>query len=350
MKIMVTGGAGFIGSAVVKVALKSGHTVLNVDKLTYAANLENLKDIEGDPCYRFEQADICDGESMLRLMTEFQPDTVMHLAAESHVDRSIDGPSDFIQTNIVGTFALLEAARSAREAGQLPGDFRFHHISTDEVFGSLGETGSFTEESPYRPNSPYSASKASSDMLVRAWGGTFNLPVVISNCSNNYGPYQFPEKLIPVVVEKARTGQPIPVYGTGENVRDWLYVYDHAEALLLIASKSVAGETYNVGGRAELTNIDLVKIICARLDEHFPDTGWGKHESLITFVNDRPGHDARYAVDCSKIERELGWTPRMTIEQGIADTIDWYLNNQAWMERIRNREKVGARLGLKKTG
>lgn len=350
MKLMVTGGAGFIGSAVVKVALDAGHTVLNIDKLTYAANLENLTDVEGKSGYRFEHADICDGEMMLKLMTEFQPDTIMHLAAESHVDRSIDGPADFIQTNIIGTFALLEAARSARDTGKLPAGFRFHHISTDEVFGTLGETGEFTEDSPYQPNSPYSASKASSDMLVRAWGETFNLPVVISNCSNNYGPFQFPEKLIPVVVEKARTGQPIPIYGTGMNVRDWLYVYDHAEALVLIASEGVPSETYNVGGRAELTNIDLVKMICATLDQRFPDTEWGKHESLITFVKDRPGHDARYAVDCSKIERELGWSPRMSVEQGIAETIDWYLNNQTWMENIRNREEVGARRGLKQAG
>ena len=347
---MITGGAGFIGSAVVKVALGAGHTVLNVDKLTYAANLENLTEIESEEHYSFEQADICDGNAMVKLISAFQPDTIMHLAAESHVDRSIDGPADFIQTNIVGTFTLLEAARSALEAGKLSDNFRFHHISTDEVFGSLGDAGEFTEDSPYKPNSPYSASKASSDMLVRAWGETFNLPVVISNCSNNYGPFQFPEKLIPVVLEKARRGQPIPIYGTGMNVRDWLYVYDHAEALVLIASRGVPGETYNVGGRAELTNIDLVKMICAKLDERFPDAEWGKHESLITFVKDRPGHDARYAVDCSKIERELGWSPRMTVERGIAETIDWYLNNQVWMDNIRDRESIGTRLGLKKAG
>jgi dTDP-glucose 4,6-dehydratase len=269
----------------------------------------------------------------------------MNLAAESHVDRSIDGPADFIETNIVGTFRLLEAARDYVESGEAPSAFRFHHISTDEVFGSLGHSGAFTETSPYRPNSPYSASKASSDMLARAWLETYKLPVVISNCSNNYGPYQFPEKLIPVVVLAASSGQPIPVYGKGENVRDWLYVEDHAEALLLIAQNGRTGETYNVGGRAERTNLDLVRTICRALDgkRRAPPGG---HESLITFVEDRPGHDLRYAVDCTKIERDLGWRPSMSLEAGIAKTIDWYLENAAWIERIRDRGFEGARLGL----
>jgi dTDP-glucose 4,6-dehydratase len=346
MKLFVTGGAGFIGSAVIRQAIAQGHTVLNIDKLTYAANLQNLASVKGHPAYQFEQADICDGAKMRALIEAFQPDTVMHLAAESHVDRSIDGPSDFIETNIIGTFQLLEAARAAQAKGKLPEGFRFHHVSTDEVFGSLGETGQFTETSAYQPNSPYSASKASSDMLVRAWGETYGLPVVISNCSNNYGPYQFPEKLIPVVIEKARTGQPIPVYGDGSNIRDWLYVDDHAEALLLIAGQGVLGETYNVGGDAERTNLDLVKAICAVLDTRFPDAAWGRHDGLITFVADRPGHDQRYAVDCSKIKRELGWSPSMTLETGLEATVNWYLTNQAWLDHIAARGHTGDRLGL----
>ncbi|RFB04711.1 dTDP-glucose 4,6-dehydratase [Parvularcula marina] len=343
MRLMVTGGAGFIGSAVIRQAIADGHTVLNVDKLTYAANLENLTPIADSPNYEFVEADICDGKNMAELVMGFRPDTIMHLAAESHVDRSIDGPAAFIETNIIGTFRLLEAARDYKEAGA-PEGFRFHHISTDEVFGSLGATGEFTEESNYRPNSPYSASKASSDMLVRAWGETFGLPVVISNCSNNYGPYQFPEKLIPVVIDAARGQKPIPVYGKGENVRDWLYVGDHAAALLLVASEGVPGETYNVGGRAEMTNIDLVRTICRLMDERFPANA--PHEKLITFVTDRPGHDLRYAVDCSKIERELGWTPAKTLEEGMAETVDWYLGNDDWAEGIRQRGFDGARLGL----
>ena len=346
MKLFVTGGAGFIGSAVVRRAIAEGHDVLNVDKLTYAANLDNLAEVDGHDRYRFEQADICDGQRMRALMDAFRPDTVMHLAAESHVDRSIDGPGDFIETNIVGTFRLLEAARGHMAEGGASAGFKVHHISTDEVFGSLGAEGEFTEESRYQPNSPYSASKASSDMLARAWGETYKLPVVVSNCSNNYGPFQFPEKLIPVVIDKARNGEPIPVYGKGENVRDWLHVDDHAGALLLIAEKGVPGETYNVGGRAERMNIDLVKAICAVLDDRFPDAAWGAHDSLITFVADRPGHDLRYAVDCSKIERELGWTPAYTLDDGLAQTVDWYLANGDWIERIRARGHDGARLGL----
>ena len=347
MKLVVTGGAGFIGSAVIRLAIARGHSVLNIDKLTYAANLTNLHSVETHTNYAFAQADICDRVRISELLGDFRPDAVMNLAAESHVDRSIDGPADFIQTNINGTFALLEAVRDYADSSHAPHfGVRFHHVSTDEVFGSLGLTGTFTETSPYKPNSPYSASKAASDMLVRAWGETYGLNVVISNCSNNYGPFQFPEKLIAVVLEKARSGQPIPVYGDGSNVRDWLYVDDHADALLLIAAKGKIGETYNVGGRAERTNLDLVKTICALLDARFPDTAHGKHESLIEFVTDRPGHDQRYAVDCSKIERDLGWTPQTSFDQGLAQTIDWYLTNQDWTDAIKARGHSGARIGL----
>ena len=346
MKLFVTGGAGFIGSAVVRQAVAAGHETLVVDKLTYAANLDNLAPVSGSSLYRFEQADICDGARMRALMSEFRPDVVMNLAAESHVDRSIDGPGEFIETNIVGTYRLLEAARAYLSEGEAPAAFRFHHISTDEVFGSLGDEGAFTETSPYQPNSPYSASKASSDMLARAWGETFGLPVVVSNCSNNYGPYQFPEKLIPVVVLSAAAGKPIPVYGKGENVRDWLYVEDHAAALLAIAERGAPGETYNVGGRAERSNLDLVRMICKTLDERRPDPSWGKHESLIEFVADRPGHDFRYAVDCSKIERELGWRQSVSLEEGLAKTVDWYLDNNEWIDRIRERGFKDSRIGL----
>ncbi|MEO1475557.1 MAG: dTDP-glucose 4,6-dehydratase [Pseudomonadota bacterium] len=345
-KLFITGGAGFIGSAVVRLAIARGHSVLNVDKLTYAANLANLATVEGHPNYRFEQADICDGPRMTELLQDFTPDVVMHLAAETHVDRSIDGPGDFVQTNIVGTYTLLQSARGYIDVGNAPDGFRFHHVSTDEVFGSLGPEGHFTETSPYQPRSPYSAAKASSDMLVRAWGETFGLPIVISNCSNNYGPYQFPEKLIPVVIEAARKGEPIPVYGKGENVRDWLHVDDHADALLLIAETGALGETYNVGGREERTNLQLVEQICAEFDRRFPDAPSFPHNSLITFVEDRPGHDLRYAVDCSKIERELGWTPQTSLDEGLARTVDWYLSNQAWLEGIRQRGFDGGRLGL----
>jgi len=351
MRIMVTGGAGFIGSAVVRKAISDGHDVLNIDKLTYAANLDNLASVESSPRYRFVQADICERGSMRSLMDEFCPDTVMHLAAESHVDRSIDGPSDFIQTNINGTFSLLEAARAHSRLPEASASFKFHHISTDEVFGSLGETGQFTEDSAYKPNSPYSASKASSDMLARAWHETFGLPVVISNCSNNYGPFQFPEKLIPVVILAALAGREIPVYGQGLNVRDWLYVDDHADALLLIAEKGESGQTYNVGGRAELRNIDLVRRICSIMDRRVPDAQWGEHSSLIKFTTDRPGHDLRYAVDCSKIERELGWTPKMTIEEGLEETVSWYLANDTWLSNIAKRGHQQERIGLnKRTG
>ena len=345
MRLLVTGGAGFIGSAVIRQAIAQGHEVLNVDKLTYAANLDNLLSVQSSSKYHFVEADICNGSRMFSVMSEFQPDTIMHLAAESHVDRSIDGPATFIETNIIGTFRLLEAARDYLEENKV-NNFRFHHISTDEVFGSLGEEGEFTETSNYRPNSPYSASKASSDMLVRAWGETFGLPVVISNCSNNYGPYQFPEKLIPVVIEAARTQKKIPVYGKGENVRDWLYVDDHASALLVIAEKGVIGETYNVGGRAEKKNIDLVRMICSIMDDRFPENA--PHEKLIEFVTDRPGHDLRYAVDCSKIERELGWRPSVDIQEGMSKTVDWYLENQIWIDRIRERGFDNTRIGTGK--
>ena len=336
MRLLVAGGAGFLGSAVVRQAIGAGHQVLNVDKLTYAANLDNVASVAAHPDYAFEQRDICDADAMQSLFKEFKPNTVMHLAAESHVDRSIDGPKDFIETNIVGTFTLLEAARRYMSEGA-PANFRFHHVSTDEVYGSLGPTGAFTETSPYQPNSPYSASKASSDMLARAWGETFKAPVVVTNCSNNYGPYQFPEKLIPVVIISALEGRTIPIYGKGDNVRDWLHVGDHADALLLVAEKGVVGETYNIGGRAERSNLELVKMICALLDERLPEASSRPHESLIEFVADRPGHDARYAIDCSKIERELGWRPAHTIEAGMAETVDWYLANKEWWEAIRAR-------------
>lgn len=337
MRLLVTGGAGFIGSAVVRRAVAEGHHVLNVDKLTYAANLDNVAEVEGNNRYGFVKKDICDQPAMSALFAEFKPDTIMHLAAESHVDRSIDGPRSFIDTNIVGTYCLLEAARDYVRSGAAPKNFLFHHISTDEVYGSLGAKGSFSEDSPYRPNSPYSATKASADMLARAWGETFDLPVVVTNCSNNYGPYQFPEKLIPVVIINAIEGRDIPVYGKGENVRDWLYVGDHAEALLLVAQKGEPGETYNIGGRAERSNLNLVKMLCAVLDETLSDAAQKPHESLITFVDDRPGHDFRYAINCNKIERALGWKPSVTIEEGMRRTVQWYLDNKPWWEAIRRR-------------
>ncbi len=348
MRLMVTGGAGFIGSAVVRRAIANGDEVLNVDKLTYAANLANVASVDDNERYHFAKKDICDLPAMAALMKDFQPDTVMNLAAETHVDRSIDGPGAFIQTNIVGAYALLEAARGYLESGAAPENFRFHHISTDEVYGSLGPVGAFTETSPYQPNSPYSAAKASSDMLARAWRETFNLPVVVTNCSNNYGPYQFPEKLIPVVVIAALEGREIPIYGKGDNVRDWLYVEDHADALLLAAREGEPGETYNIGGRAERSNLELVKMICAILDEELPGSTHRPHESLIRFVADRPGHDHRYAINCDKIERELGWSPAQSIEEGMRLTVKWYLDNQDWWNAIRNRGfDVAARQGLK---
>lgn len=344
MKILVTGGAGFIGSAVVRRAIAAGHQIVNVDKLTYAACLDNVATVADDPNYRFVQADICDRPALDAIFLAHQPDKVMHLAAESHVDRSIDAPGDFITTNILGTYTLLEAARDFWDAVGKPDAFRFHHISTDEVFGSLGETGFFTEETAYDPRSPYSASKASSDHLVRAWHKTYGLPVVISNCSNNYGPYHFPEKLIPVVILNALAGKPIPVYGAGENVRDWLYVEDHADALLRVLQKGAIGRSYNIGGENEATNLDLVRMVCAILDSKRLTTA--PYADLITFVPDRPGHDTRYAINPARIRNELGWRPSVTLEQGLNLTIDWYLVNEAWWKPLQARPGVGTRLGL----
>ena len=349
MRILITGGAGFIGSCVIRHCLRhTAHQIVNLDKLTYASDLRSLNEVLPSDRYAFEQADVADRARLDGIFAEHQPDAVMHLAAESHVDRSIDGPADFIHTNIVGTYTLLEAARAYYN--ELTPDrkarFRFHHVSTDEVFGSLDDAGLFTEASPYAPNSPYSASKASSDMLVRAWHHTYGLPVVTSNCSNNYGPYQFPEKLIPVVILAALGGHSIPVYGTGANVRDWLFVEDHARALVRILEAGRVGETYNVGGCNELRNIDLVRLLCGALDELLPDSPHCRHEKLITFVTDRPGHDLRYAIDASKIERELGWTPETTAEQGIRSTVAWYLENRWWWQPIREKGTSGDRLGL----
>jgi dTDP-glucose 4,6-dehydratase len=347
LRFLVTGGAGFIGSAVVrKLIAETGHSVCVVDKLTYAGNLASLAPVSQDIRFRFEQADICDGERMRAIFADVDPDIVMHLAAESHVDRSIDGPSAFIDTNIVGTFALLqEALRHWRGLdGTRKDGFRFHHISTDEVFGSLGAEGFFREDTAYQPNSPYSASKAASDHLVRAWHHTYGLPTVMTNCSNNYGPYHFPEKLIPLMIINALEGKTLPVYGNGMNVRDWLYVDDHADALLLVAQKGAVGETYNVGGLNEMANIEVVRTICALLDELRPDPA-GPRERLIAYVTDRPGHDARYAIDAGKIERELGWRPKQTFETGLRRTVEWYLDNAGWWGDIRSGVYRGERLG-----
>ena len=344
MKILVTGGAGFIGSAVVRLAVVRGHEVVNLDALTYAACLDNVASVTGSNRYSFEQADIRDRAALDRIFATHRPDAVMHLAAESHVDRSIDGPGAFIETNVTGTYNMLEAARAYWVAQGRPDAFRFHHISTDEVFGSLGPTGKFTEDTPYDPRSPYSASKAASDHLVRAWGETYGLPVVLTNCSNNYGPYHFPEKLIPVVILNALQGKPIPVYGAGENVRDWLYVEDHADALLLVLEQGRLGRSYNIGGENERRNIDLVRTICAILDRKRPKTG--SYADQITFVTDRPGHDARYAIDPTRIREELGWRPSVTVEEGLERTVDWYLNNEAWWKPLQDRAGVGVRLGV----
>lgn len=345
MKILVTGGAGFIGSAVVRLAVARGHEVVNLDALTYAANLENVAGVSSSNLYSFEQADIRDRAALDRIFAEHRPDAVMHLAAESHVDRSIDGPGEFIQTNVTGTFNMLEAARAYWTRAGKPEGFRFHHISTDEVFGTLGETGKFTEDTPYAPNSPYSASKAASDHLVRAWAETYGLPVVMTNCSNNYGPFHFPEKLIPVVILNALHGRPIPVYGQGLNVRDWLYVEDHADALLLVVAKGRLGRSYNIGGENEAKNIEIVRTICALLDEMRPEGA--PHDRLITFVTDRPGHDLRYAIDPSRIRQELGWRPSVTLEEGLRRTVRWYLDNEAWWRPLLERSGVGQRLGTK---
>jgi dTDP-glucose 4,6-dehydratase len=348
MNILVTGGAGFIGSAVCRFLVgEVGAAVLNVDKLTYAANLASLKPIENHPRYRFQRADIGDRAAVAELMRGFQPDAVLHLAAESHVDRSIDGPGEFIKTNIEGTYALLETALDYWRA--LPQDragrFRFHHVSTDEVFGSLGPEGRFSETSRYQPNSPYAASKAASDHLVRAWHETFGLPAVLSNCSNNYGPYHFPEKLIPLAILKALHGEPIPVYGRGENVRDWLHVEDHARALYAILSGGRPGESYNVGGDGERTNLEVVTAICELLDEMLPNSPHRPHAGLIAFVTDRPGHDRRYAMDWTKLRDEMGWRPRESFESGLRQTVAWYLDNRWWWEPIWSATYRGARLG-----
>jgi dTDP-glucose 4,6-dehydratase len=347
LRFLVTGGAGFIGSAVVRKLIgETEHEVCVVDKLTYAGNLASLAPVSRSNRYRFEQADIGDGERMKAIFADFQPDIVMHLAAESHVDRSIDGPAAFIETNVVGSFTLLQEA--LRHFRGLPEDrkarFRFHHISTDEVFGSLGSDGFFREDTAYQPNSPYSASKAASDHLVRAWHHTYGLPVVMTNCSNNYGPYHFPEKLIPLMIINALEGKPLPVYGNGLNVRDWLYVDDHADALLTVATTGKLGESYNIGGHNEKTNIEVVKTICALLDELRPDPK-GSRERLIAYVTDRPGHDARYAIDAGKIGSELGWTPKETFESGLRRTVEWYLANPAWWGDIRSGVYRGERLG-----
>ena len=349
MRIIITGGAGFIGSALIRQLLtETNFQVLNIDKLTYAGNLESLPDVESNSNYHFLQADICNSEAMNNAFEQFKPDAVMHLAAESHVDRSIDGPGEFIQTNVVGTYTLLEASRKywvtlSEEAKKA---FRFHHISTDEVYGTLGETGFFTEETAYQPNSPYSASKAGSDHLVRAWLHTYGMPTLITNCSNNYGPYQFPEKLIPLMINNALEGKPLPIYGKGDNIRDWLFVDDHARALRTVLETGVVGEVYNIGGFNEHTNLDVVHTLCEILDELLPESAHVPHKNLIEFVTDRPGHDQRYAIDATKIEKELGWTPDETFKTGIRKTVEWYLNNRQWCENVLDGSYQKQRLGL----
>lgn len=352
-KIIVTGGAGFIGSALIRQMIaETSATIINVDKLTYAGNLQSLEKVASSPRYFFERADICDAAELARIFKKYQPDAVMHLAAESHVDRSIAGPTAFIETNIVGTYTLLEAARTywgglnaarhdavrhdAVRHDAVRQDFRFLHVSTDEVYGSLGKTGSFTEQTAYQPNSPYSASKASSDHLVRAWHHTYGLPTITSNCSNNYGPCHFPEKLIPLMILNALAGKPLPIYGKGDNIRDWLYVDDHARALRLVLEKGAVGETYNIGGGSEKTNLEVVQSICAILDELRPKGA--PYGRLITFVQDRPGHDLRYAIDAGKIARELGWKPQETFESGLRKTVEWYLENTAWINAVISGE------------
>ncbi len=346
MRVIVTGGAGFIGSAVIRRIIgQSDWQVLNIDKLTYAANLDTLASIADNPRYALLVADICDRDAMDKAFAEFRPDAVMHLAAESHVDRSIDGPGAFVQTNVVGTYILLEAARAYVSAVGKP--FRFHHISTDEVFGSLGDDGCFNETTPYSPRSPYSASKAASDHFVRAWGETYGLPIVLSNCSNNYGPYQFPEKLIPLMTLNALTGKPLPVYGAGTNVRDWLHVDDHAQALIDVVSKGQIGGTYLIGGRSERRNVDVVHAICDSIDR-LTGKAQGTSRALITQVTDRSGHDFRYAIDPSRIERELGWRAQHTFEDGLEQTIRWYLDNRAWWEPLVSNRDATIRRGLSK--
>ncbi|MDA5093079.1 dTDP-glucose 4,6-dehydratase [Aliiroseovarius sp. KMU-50] len=347
MKVLITGGAGFIGSAVMRKAVARGHGVINLDALTYAACLENVASVEHDPLYHFEHADIRNRAALDRILVQHQPDIIMHLAAESHVDRSIDGPSDFIETNVTGTFNLLEAARAYWVGKDRPASFRFHHISTDEVFGSLPQNPEqrFTETTSYDPRSPYSASKAASDHLVRAWHETYGLPVVLTNCSNNYGPYHFPEKLIPLTIINAIEGKPLPIYGDGSNIRDWLFVEDHAEALLLVAEKGALGRTYAIGGENERTNLELVHSLCAILDQMRPKVS-GHYMDQIEFVPDRPGHDARYSIDPSRIRNELGWRPSVTVEEGLKKTVDWYLTNEDWWRKLLSRHDVSKRLGV----
>ena len=350
MKLLVTGGAGFIGSAVIRDAIARGYDIVNVDSLTYAANLENLASVSDNSAYTFENIDICNKEALADCLSRTQPDAIMHLAAESHVDRSIDGPSQFIQTNITGTFNLLDVSRHYWQnlKGQKQDKFRFHHVSTDEVYGDLSlEDPAFEETTPYDPSSPYSASKAASDHLVRAWARTYGLPTVITNCSNNYGPFQFPEKLLPVVILNAFHDKSIPVYGSGENIRDWLYVDDHADALLLVLEKGALGETYNIGGNNERTNIELVKSICSLMDAK-KSTDEGAHAQLISFVKDRPGHDRRYAINNSKISHELNWKPTVVWDDGFKRTIDWYLDNENWWGPLVKNTELGKRLGLGK--
>lgn len=347
MKLLVTGGAGFIGSAVVRLAISRGHEVFNLDALTYAACLENLALVKNSPLYRFAQIDIRNRAALDQAFSDFQPDAIMHLAAESHVDRSIDGPSDFIETNINGTFNMLEASRTYWAKAGKPEQFRFHHISTDEVFGSLGNDGLFTEDTPYDPRSPYSASKAASDHLVRAWHETYGLPVVLTNCSNNYGPYHFPEKLVPVVIINALEGKPIPIYGKGDNIRDWLFVEDHADALLLVLEKGALGRSYNIGGENERSNLQLVQALLRILDRKRPRSDGASYQDQINFVADRPGHDQRYAIDPSRIRDELGWSPSVTVEEGLERTVQWYLDNEPWWHALQSRQGVGKRLGIK---
>jgi len=348
MKVIVTGGAGFIGSAVIRQYIgDTEHEVINLDALTYAGNLESLAGVDKNPRYTFEHVNICDINELQRVFDQHQPDAIMHLAAESHVDRSIDGPAAFIQTNIVGTYNLLDVAKKYWDglSGKKKDSFRFHHVSTDEVYGDLEATGYFTEETSYEPSSPYSASKASSDHLVRAWHRTYGFPIVITNCSNNYGGYQFPEKLIPLVTLNALEGKPLPIYGKGDQIRDWLHVDDHARALRLVLETGKTGETYNIGGHNEKTNLEVVKTICALLDKLVPDSPHVPHEALITYVTDRPGHDLRYAIDADKIAAELGWTPEETFESGIKKTIQWYLVNSEWCQHVQDGSYQRQRLG-----
>ena len=349
-RFFITGGAGFIGGNFILNLIKSDQVkVINYDKLTYAGNLDTLSSIESNPNYTFVQGDICDGNNLKKLFAEYKIDRVVHFAAESHVDRSIESPGDFIQTNVVGTYELLEATRNYLGRGSGPEDFRFLHVSTDEVYGSLGDTGLFTEETPYAPNSPYAASKASSDHLVRSYFKTFGLPVMTTNCSNNYGPFQFPEKLLPLMIQKALSGKPLPVYGDGKQIRDWLFVEDHCKAILHVLEKGKVGQVYNIGGNNEKTNLEVVQTLCKIIDELVPDSKFGPHKNLIRYVTDRPGHDRRYAIDASKIQNQLGWKPEESFETGLRKTVQWYLDNKEWINRVMSGAYRGERLGLEKT-